>query len=229
MGQGLLWREQKTRREIEVHGVKEIAKSVKWAALTVPYLAVAIGLHWLGSVWITLLLYHSGMLAVLIATRFDWRELARGWQRVPGIMMLLVCATAGLLLVLFSGWLFPDIGLGRIRIDSLGIGGSAWIPFLIYYILATPVLEEAFWRGTLGRTRKWFDVVDLIFAGYHVGVLILFVPPVAIILSFFSLWGAAMLWRLVRHRLGGLLVPVLTHFVADLSIMLGLHYLLSQT
>ncbi len=205
-----------------------ISNPPRWAALAIPYLAVGIGLHWVGSVWLTFLLYHCGMLAVLFATRFNWTELARGWRRVPGVALLLICAAPAPVLIVFAGWFFPELENGRSQIDALGIGGSAWFPFLVYYVISTPMLEEAFWRGTLSRGRRWFDPVDLLFAGYHVSVIVLFVPPVAILLSFLSLWGAALIWRLIRIRTGGLLIPVLTHFVADLSIMLGLHFLFAR-
>ena len=82
-----------------------------------------------------------------------------------------------------------------------------------------PVLEEWYWRGVLGSPSRMPTPNDAAFAGYHVLVLAVFVPwPWALAVAV-VLVGAAWLWRQLVARHGGLVIPVVTHAVADLSVI----------
>ena len=62
----------------------------------VPYVAVLIGMYALQSAWITILLYHTGVLALLIlGVRTDaWVQITRGFDKRIGVAGIAVCALA---------------------------------------------------------------------------------------------------------------------------------------
>ncbi|MEZ4657543.1 MAG: CPBP family glutamic-type intramembrane protease [Caldilineaceae bacterium] len=183
------------------------------------------GLYYLHSAWAAMLFYQMGMAATLWRRRFDWSLLWRGWHMGHGLLLALVAGASGALLWLFKGvWMADPLSLDRL-LQQFGLSGSRFPIFLIYFSIVTPILEEAFWRGLLGSTSAQIASTDLLFAGYHVLVLAAFTSIPLAVLGGGGLTIAAWLWRrqYVRHQ--GLAVPVISHFAADLSIMLAVHFL----
>jgi hypothetical protein len=64
------------------------------------------------------------------------------------------------------------------------------------------------------------------FGGYHVLVLAYFIPWSWGLLVAALLVLVAWVWRTVATRLGGLLIPALTHLAADASVILSVHALI---
>jgi membrane protease YdiL (CAAX protease family) len=190
-------------------------------AAAVPYAAVAIGLYAARSAWATILLYHVGIVLVLAAT--DWRRrlgLARsGWR--GGVAALTAAGAVGGGVALYVLWPYIDAtpqGLGR-ALSDFGLTGAGWLTFAIYYSTVHPFLEELFWRGDRAEGSGAPNWRDAAFAGYHVPVLRFFIGPAWIVISFVVLLLAAWLWRLAARRFGGLGVPLLSHAIADVSII----------
>jgi hypothetical protein len=190
-------------------------------ALAVPYVTVPVGLYVLGSGWASMLLYHAGMVAVGLALggSAQVRSLVRGLAWLPLLLVGLACVASGpalyLLHPLLTGGAMPLApSLGR-----LGLTGAVWLGFMIYYTLVNPFIEEWYWRGVLGSPSRLPVASDLAFAGYHAVVLVAFIPWFWAVLTAASLTGAAWLWRQIATRADGLLVPVVTHLLADLSII----------
>jgi len=191
------------------------------AFMAAPYVAVLIGLYWLHSAWLAILLYHAAIGLFIGITRPPGllHKLKTGWHPGVGSGLSICCACAGPAFVLLWPLITDDPdSLGRI-LASFGLGGaSLWI-FALYFATVHPVIEEAFWRvGTAPNLRSiTFD--DLAFAGYHFLVLIQFVQPFWAVVSVVVLTSAAWLWRLAAARYGGLAVPVVSHAVSGISIM----------
>jgi hypothetical protein len=82
-----------------------------------------------------------------------------------------------------------------------------------------PWITEWYWRGVLGSESRLPVASDVAFAGYHAVVLVAFIPGYWAVLTAATLTGAAWLWRQLAARAGGLLVPVATHLLADLSVI----------
>jgi len=114
----------------------------------------------------------------------------------------------------------PDL---HAQLEAIGLTTQTWPPFIIYAVLANPFAEEYFWRGYLGSTAKGLNIFDLIFASYHILVLIGKANLPAIILIVIVLTFAAWSWRQIARESGGLLAPVLGHMAADLTILLAIH------
>lgn len=194
----------------------------------IPYLAVLIGLYGFSNIWIAMGLYHAGVLVFLLTRRPGpgWSQLLRGWQAKPAAMLLLAGTLSGLVIYL----VFPTANGSAVPLsDSLsrfGVRAEHWILLFVYYVAVTPWLEELFWRGHLGGDSRSPALSDVLFAGYHVLVLVRFLHVPWVLLSFAVLLAVAWMWRQVRRSSGGLLVPVLSHLVADASTMLAVHGLI---
>lgn len=192
-------------------------------ALAVPYVTVPLGLHVLGSGWAAMLLYHAGMVSVGLALGgvTQVRSLGRGGQLLPLGLLGLLCLASGpalyLAYPLFTG---GDQPLGPV-LGRLGLTGATWLGFMVYYTLVNPLLEEWYWRGVLGSDSRCPVAGDVAFAGYHAVVLLAFIPWYWAVLTAATLTGAAWLWRQLATRAGGLLVPVATHLLADLSVIVA--------
>jgi len=189
----------------------------------IPYAAVAVGLYAVQSAWAAILLYHAGVVVVL--TSRGWRRpmsiASRGWHFGAAAAAVPVAALAGA--ALYVLWPIIDAtphGLGA-RLSEFGLGGFSWVGFAVYYSTIHPVLEEFFWRGSPRSGGVRPDWRDAAFAGYHVPVLVFFVGPVWVALSFIVLAAASWLWRVAARRFDGLGVPLVSHAVADASIVVA--------
>jgi len=114
----------------------------------------------------------------------------------------------------------PGVDLSAL-LSQWGITGStAWV-FAVYSVTLHPVLEETFWRGML-PDQLWSDAL---FAGFHLLVLAPLVHAVWLPPVFIVLLTASGIWRYFARETGGLLIPVLTHALADLGVLLAVRAL----
>jgi len=199
--------------------------ALRAAAPILPYLAVAVGLYAFHNAWVTLLGYHVGMIVVLAAAGHlgEAGQLLK-LRRLPlALLAVLFGAIGGVLLYL----LWPILG---IRLDfgaalgRLGLAGKSWLVFILYFSLVNPWLEELYWRSYLGSPGKSVILNDLLFSGYHLGVLALFVSIPWLLAVFLILSGSAWLWRQFARLSDGLLLPVLSHMAADLTLILVIYH-----
>ena len=198
---------------------------MSWFLALIPYLAMVIGLHLLGSAWISFLIYH-GLVAVAVWRAPDLRrELLRGWDNVVGLGAAGFGIGGGVLIFVVAPYAGINADLINPAIAKLGLGGTGWLLFVIYHTLVNPWFEEILWRGKLGSDSLKPVWGDVLFAGYHVLVLMLFLEWLWIVLAFFILIAAGWLWRQLRRRHEGLLLPVISHLAADGSIMFVVYML----
>ncbi|MCK4415082.1 MAG: hypothetical protein KAY32_16240 [Candidatus Eisenbacteria sp.] len=196
-------------------------------AMTLPYAAVLIGLYWLGSAWVAILLYHAGMGIFLLRCGSSKQRpgLLQGWSAAAGTVLSVTCAGTGPLLIL----LWPTAAGESHNISAIlaafGLHGGAWWLFAAYYVIVHPLLEEAFWRGAQFSGHRGVALGDVAFAGYHALVLQYFLSPPWVLASVVSLLFVAWIWRRVGARYGGLAIPVVSHAAAGLSTMLAAYIL----
>jgi hypothetical protein len=196
---------------------------MRLVALTVPYVAVLIGVHVLKSGWAAILLYHAGMLAFLFALG-GLGFCGRGWGARAFALLVVPCLLGGPALFVLVPIVVPSLDLAA-ALDSLGLRGASWLVFMVYYTIVNPWLEEGYWRGALGSSSSSITASDVFFGGYHVLVLAYFIPWYLGLLVAALLMGVAWVWRKVATRCGGLLIPALTHLAADASVILAVHAL----
>jgi membrane protease YdiL (CAAX protease family) len=194
---------------------------------SLPYVGVLIGLVVVGSGWIAMLIYHLGVCLVFAAAwgRPSFGSLFRGWKSATGLWALPVFALAGLLIVVLWPVIRLEGGNLASTLASLGLENSTWWLFMIAYCLVNPWLEEWFWRGHAVAVMRRPGYSDILYAGYHTLVLVFFIKAPWVALAFVVLAGAGFVWRWMARKCGGLLLPALTHFVADVSVMIAAHVL----
>ena len=192
-----------------------------WALL--PYVGTGIGVYLLDQGLVAVGIYHLGIAAAWVGCRFPPRKVFRGmrWAALCGLGALCLL-TWPLLWALWPHMARPGVELPAL-LDGWGMtGNTAWV-FALYAVTLHPVLEESFWRGML-PDHLWSDAL---FAGFHLWVLAplihaLWLPPV-----FLVLLVASAIWRHFARESQGLLVPILTHALADLGVVLAVRALVA--
>ncbi len=171
--------------------------------------------------WVALLGFH---LALGIALLLNLRALpARIFAPVSPVLFLPM-ACAGLLGGVGVWVLWPFIGIidhYHTNLTTLGMMTDAfsWPLFIAYFSLINPVIEEAFWRHLLTSPARGPALVDFIFGGFHLMILILFVDPFWLVLAFLILATTSWCWRTITRLTGSLLPAIIFHIAADLSIV----------
>ncbi len=119
----------------------------------------------------------------------------------------------------------PRLGFGQgfvPQLASVGLSGYSWLLFVFYHALVNPWLEEVFWRGFLGSRAMYPTTEDLLFAGYHIPIMALFLGWPWLIPAFSVLLISAWFWRWLARKCNGLVVPALSHLAGDASVMAAL-------
>lgn len=195
--------------------------------LLLPYITIIPGLYIFHNLWMAMVSYHAAILLITVFGRkqFRFQKLVRGWSFSHSVVITLGCAANGFLV--YYLWSFiSQTGSDLANIlAELGLNAGNWFLLILYYSLITPWLEEFFWRDLLPSRLKYPILSDVFFAGYHFFVLLLFIKPIFAFAAFLSLLAGAFNWRRLAVRLDGLLVPVLSHLVADFSTILAVYLL----
>jgi hypothetical protein len=212
------------------------------------YGAVAIGLYVLRSGWAAILLYHLVLVAavLLCGSRGDvllgrgreqgtgaspgasistWLghdrsagRALRGWRTSWALPLLVLSAASGPVLLALWPWIALDAPLPPV-LERLGLSGVSFVGFAFYYSVVNPWIEEVYWRACYASVVRRPLVADVLFAGYHVMILVLVVQPYGAAAAAVVLVGASAAWRAIARARGGLLIPVVTHMAADASII----------
>ena len=197
---------------------------MKWIASLLVYLAVVAGLFIFHSAWTALLLFHFAIITSLFIAKSkpSIKILFTGNDLKWILVSVFLCGSTGIALYFF--WnkfgIASDISA---NVEALGLNRSDWIPFLAYFALVNPFLEEYFWRGYLGSKTTSFVASDFLYAGFHGLVLINKVQTNMIVYALATLIVAGWLWRQLARVDGGLLAPVLGHMAADFSILTAVY------
>lgn len=193
----------------------------KWLALILPYLAVWAGLFLFKNAWLTLIGFHLAILLTVLVLHSDlsvniiFKSKYKKWIAASVIL----CGISGINLYFF--WdVFGVVDDLPAQLESLGLNSSSWLPFIAYFSLVNPFVEEYFWRGFLGSETKNPYIGDLIFAGYHAIILWGRIQPPVILFALVFLVTASWLWRQICRKDEGLLASVLGHMAADFTILI---------
>ena len=197
---------------------------MKWIAPALAYLAVFLGLFAFHSAWAALLGFHAAILGSLWIARpnIPLSILLKNSNKKWIAVSLLVCGSSGF--ALFFLWnVFGIASDLPAQVEALGLNAQTWFPFIAYFALVNPFIEEYFWRGYLGNATKSLHISDFLYAGFHALILIHKVPIVSIFFAVAALALAGWFWRhLAREEGGGLLAPALGHMAADFTILVAI-------
>ncbi len=203
-------------------------KNLYKLTLFFPYMAVSIGLYLLHSAWLAMLVYHSGIILVLMILGKDDLRIQYLFSGLD-LKVLSVAMVVGSLsgVIIYNLWYF--MALENVNIDvsltKYGLAGLSWYLFMIYFSTANPLLEELFWRRFLYKKDISPLLLNVAFAGYHVLVLHLFINWLWIFLAFLLLVATAWTWQYLYNSLNGLAAPWLSHTIANTSIVLAVNML----
>jgi hypothetical protein len=202
---------------------------IKIIAPLMAYATVAIGIFWLQSAWMTLLGFHVAIISSLFIAKpnIPFSSLLKTHDKKWIALSILLSGCSGIGLF----FLWPWFGIAEdlpAQLESMGLTASTWPPFIAYFTLVNPMIEEYFWRGYFGSTIQGVYIYDAIYAGYHALILIGKVHFASILFAFVMLGLAAWFWRQVTYKDGGLLAAVLGHMGADLSILLVVFWMCSR-
>ncbi len=201
---------------------------MKLLAAFVPYVAVLVGMYVFNSAWLAILLYHLGVVAFLFCRKPKnlWQRMWAGTKSPWLIPGLLVCAMAAPAVYFMWPWFAVSEFILPEWLARYGLTGWAWLLLIPYFSLVHPVLEEIHWRGISPERATGICWQDLLFAGYHMLVLFQLIRWPWLFLIFGILAGSSVFWRWVAGRFGGYGLPILTHTVADVAVVVGVQFLL---
>lgn len=201
------------------------SEKVKTSLMFLPVAAIITGLYLFNSLWIAIALYFSIIIFSLILfheSSFPQKIFMGKNFRLTVLLSFLTASNGFLVYYLWPILEKPGMPLADILV-KLGLTEQLWIILILCYCLLTPVLEEYFWRELMGSQKKTPDLSDFMYAGYHVPTLLIFVKPVFALIIFFVLTAAACIWRNIRNSQNGLFVPVVSHFIADVSTIFAIY------
>jgi len=197
---------------------------MKWIAPTLAYLAVGLGIFQFHSAWGTLVGFHVAIILSLLVARpiIPISILLKNTKIKWIVLNVLLCGSSGIALYFLWGQ-FRFAGDLPAQVESLGLTSSSWIPFIAYFALVNPFVEEYFWRGYLGSDTKKLHVSDFMYSGFHALIMIGRVREDAILFGLSMLVLAGWFWRQVAREDHGLLAPVLGHMAADFTILMTVY------
>lgn len=197
---------------------------MKWIAPALVYLAVGIGMFSFHNALGALLGFHLAILSSLLIARprIPLSILSKSHNRKWTILSLLLCGSSGV--TLFFLWKLLGFGSDfSAQVQSMGLNSRTWPPFIAYFVLVNPFVEEYFWRGYLGNPTKGPHRSDFLYAGFHALVMIGKVGMGLILYGSVVLILAGWFWRQIMREDQGLLAPVLGHMAADFTVLLVIY------
>jgi membrane protease YdiL (CAAX protease family) len=196
----------------------------KWFAPILPYFSVWAGLFLFKSAWLALIGFHLSILLALFVLRSDVPVAILFKSKYPKWVTasVVLCGISGINLYFFWN-MFGIANDLPAQIESIGLNSSSWFPFIAYFSLINPFVEEYFWRGFLASNTKNIHAGDFIFAGYHALILWGKIQPLSILFAFVFLATAGWFWRQIRREDDGLLASALGHLAADFSILVCIY------
>jgi len=198
---------------------------MKWIAPLSTYLAVAVGIFVFHSAWGALLGFHLAIVVSLLIAKpnIPIQSLFTAHKIKWLILSVLLCGSSGV--ILYFAWnYFGFAGDLAAQIEVLGLNETTWPPFITYFALINPWIEEYFWRGFLGNNTARLHISDFLYSGFHGLILINKVQTGSILFALAALVLAGWFWRQVLREDKGLLAPVLGHMAADLTILLAVYF-----
>lgn len=197
---------------------------MKWIAPALAYLAVGIGIFQFHSAWGALVGFHLAVIVSLLIAKpkLSVSILFKSTNIKWILLSILLCGTSGVFLYyLWDKFEFANDLPAQVK--ALGLNSATWFPFIAYFALVNPFVEEYFWRGYFGSPTKGLYLYDFIYSGFHFLILLGKVNTYSIMFGLSVLVFAGWLWRQIARADHGLLAPVLGHMAADFTILMAVY------
>lgn len=176
-----------------------------------PYFAVGIFWHAFSNAWLAILAYH---IQILLWSHHEFANMHRpGSKRI--MLLALPAVAAGPLLY----FLLPYITHADLSewLANHHLSGLSFMVMIPYFGIVHPLLEQLHW----GQLRENTPVAHFMFAGYHMLVLHSLLTIPWLMLCVAVLAAASFAWQQMTRRCYGLTVPVVSHVLADLGVIIA--------
>ncbi len=201
----------------------------KILGISSPYLAVLLGVFLLKNGFGAVVFYHLVLFVCVAAINKSnaMKLLSKGFQRYPDLLICLTGLVPGVIIL----YLWPIAKLEQVDLSQtlamLNLDSQLFKLFAVYACLVNPFLEESFWRGCFKNDTRWPSFVDVLFAGYH-GLAVFPVLNTGFVLFIFAaMVFVGWIFRTLYRVTGGLLIPLVTHIIADIAILWALWKIIS--
>lgn len=197
---------------------------MKWIAPALAYLAVGIGMFQFHSAWGALVGFHLAIIVSLLIAKpnIPVTVLFKSTNLKWILLSVLLCGSSGITLYFLWDKFGPTNDLPT-QVEALGLNTKTWFPFIAYFTLVNPLVEEYFWRGYFGNPTKSLYIYDFIYSGFHGLILIGKVHTYSILFGLSVLVFVGWLWRQIAREDQGLLAPLLGHMAADFTILMAVY------
>jgi len=197
---------------------------MKWIAPALAYLAIGLGMFVFHSAWSALVGFHIAILVSLLIVRpnIPVSILLKSTNVKWMILSILLCGSSGVTLYFLWDKFEPAFDLPA-QVQTLGLNSAAWLPFIAYFSVVNPLVEEYFWRAYFGNQTRGLYLYDFIYAGYHALIIFGKIGAGAVLFALFVLVSAGWFWRQIAREDQGLLASVLGHMAADFTIIMAIY------
>lgn len=189
--------------------------------LLIPSMLVFGGLAWLGSAWAALLLFH-GFIIISLFRRVFPRSIDSNIPKTKLPTALIWCVLVAMPFLTYLGnvlafrlWSFENLGK---QIETIGLTQISFLWFAGYLCLVNGTLEESYWRLLGPESSRFPYLNDLLYSLFHLPVLLLYFPILAIPLALLALFLAGTIWRIAKVRLNSLWPSILSHTACNIAI-----------
>jgi hypothetical protein len=178
--------------------------------LLVPYFTVGVCWCIFKNGWLAILAYHA---LVLLWNRGAWKTLR--WPcRKRMLLAALPTALAGPLLY----FILPIVSRTDLGawLDSYGLSGWSLALMIPYFGIIHPLMEQLHWAPL----REQTPAAHLLFAGYHMMVLVSLLKTPWLVAAFITLVITSIVWQHLTRKSESLAPAILSHILADLGVIL---------
>ena len=178
--------------------------------LLVPYFTV--GIFWciVQNGWLAILAYHA---LVLLWDRDAWKNLRGSKPRQMLWLALPTVLVGPLLYFVLPVVSHTDLGTWLAEYKLTGWSLLLMIP---YFGIIHPVMEQLHWAPLREKT----PAAHILFAGYHMLVLVSLLKMPWLIACFVTLTITSIVWQHLTRKSDSLTPAILSHILADLGIIL---------
>ena len=170
------------------------------------------------AIWIYILFFKSYKFRDVISIE---KITVKEWKRI----VILGFSSVAVVLIAYLIFL-PLINLDAIKhdlTDRLGINATTYIIVGLYVTFGNSFLEEYFFRGfiffNLPKKIGYF-YSPILFAAYHIPMIMLWFSPLIIGLCFLGLWIIGLVFHKVNERNQTIWASWMIHICADIMIIL---------
>lgn len=192
-----------------------------------PYLGVLIGMYIFNNAFLALFIYHIGIITSLLTLNSNIciKNLLKINNKKIFILVSLICLLSGIIFYFIWGWVKIDDYMLIEILNRYGLfNKNIWL-FIIYFSTINPVLEEVFWRETFKPNKKYIEIHDILFGTYHFLVIVQFIKIEFAIITTLALIVISSIWKFIYYKLDEKLIVILSHAIADASIMVSILFI----